>query len=290
MGAALVLSRERSQELQSKEPVPLASVDTSFAGSIPGLYDRYLVPLLFQPYADEVARRVAEWQPRRILETAAGTGVVTRAMHDAAPRAEIVATDLNPDMLAVAAERVAAGNVRFQSADALDLPFDDGSFDLVVCQFGVMFYPDKVRGNAEARRVLRDGGRYLTVIWDSMARNPGSAQISDAVAALFPDNPPRFLDRTPFGYGDVATIEHDLIAAGFTDIELETVEKRSRSGSAREVALGLCQGSPLRAEIEERDPARLGEAVEAAAAALMHFEGVMGFDAPMSAHLVTARK
>ena len=268
----------------------MASIDTTFAGSIPALYDRHLVPLLFQPYADEVARRAVEWQPRRILETAAGTGIVTEALHTAVPDAEIVATDLNQAMIDVAAERVRSDRISFQAADALDLPFDDGSFDLVVCQFGVMFFPDKVRGAAEARRVLADGGRYVTVIWDSVAKNPGSQMLSDAVAALFPENPPRFLDRTPFGYSDPARIEHDLLAAGFTDIEFETVEKRSRSGSARDVAVGMCCGSPLRSEIEERDASRLDEAVEAASAALMSWEGAMGFDAPMSAHIVVATK
>ena len=268
----------------------MASVDSSFAGSIPGLYDRYLVPLLFQPYAEEVARRAQAFQPGHVLETAAGTGVVTAALHHALPDANIVATDLNPDMLEVAGQRVRSDKVSFEAADAQDLRFADETFDLVVCQFGVMFFPDKVRGNAEARRVLRDGGRYVTVIWDSLERNPGSMLLSDAVAALFPDNPPRFLDRTPFGYSDPARIEHDLIAAGFTDIEFETVQKHSRSGSAREVAMGMCCGSPLRSEIEERDPARLDAAVDAAGAALMPWEGVMGFDAPMSAHIVTATK
>ena len=268
----------------------MASPDSSFAGSIPGLYDRYLVPLLFQPYAEEVARRSQIFQPGHVLETAAGTGVVTAALHQAIPDANIVATDLNPDMLEVAGQRIQSDKVTFEPADAQDLRFADATFDLVVCQFGVMFFPDKVRGHSEARRVLRDGGRYLTVIWDSIERNPGSQYLSDAVAGLFPDNPPKFLDRTPFGYSDPAHIEHDLLAAGFTDIEFETVEKRSRSASAREVALGMCCGSPLRSEIEERDPAKLDDAVEAAAAALMPWEGVMGFDAPMSAHIVTATK
>ena len=268
----------------------MGSIDTTFAGSIPGLYDRYLVPLFFQPYAEEVARRAAVWQPGHVLETAAGTGVLTEALHQALPDANIVATDLNPAMLDVAAERIRSDKVSFEPADALDLRFADKTFDLVVCQFGVMFFPDKVRGAAEARRVLRDGGRYLTVIWNSVEKNPGSQLLSDAVAGLFPDDPPRFLDRTPFGYSDPAHIEHDLLAAGFTDIEFETVEKRSRCGSARDVALGLCCGSPLRSEIEERDPAKLDAAVEAATAALMSLEGVMGFDAPMSAHIVTATK
>jgi ubiquinone/menaquinone biosynthesis C-methylase UbiE len=268
----------------------MATVDSRFAGSIPGLYDRYLVPLLFQPYADEVARRAQVFQPGHVLETAAGTGVVTAALHQALPDANIVATDLNPEMLEVAGRRIRSDKVTFEPADAQDLRFADETFDLVVCQFGIMFFPDKVRGNAEANRVLRDGGRYLTVIWDSVDQNPGSQLLSDSVAALFPDDPPRFLDRTPFGYSDPAQIEHDLLAAGFADIEFETVKKRSRSGSARDVALGMCLGSPLRSEIEERDPARLDSAVEAAAAALMPWEGVMGFDAPMSAHIVVASK
>ena len=268
----------------------MASIDSRFAGSIPGLYNRYLVPLLFEPYAEEVARRAQVFQPGHVLETAAGTGIVTAALHQALPDANIVATDLNPDMLEVAEQRVRSDKVSFEPADAQDLRFADETFDLVVCQFGVMFFPDKVRGNAEARRVLRDGGRYVTVIWDSVERNPGSMLLSDAVAALFPEDPPRFLDRTPFGYSDPAQIEHDLIAAGFTDIEFETVPKHSRSGSAREVAIGMCCGSPLRSEIEERDPAKLDAAIDAAGAALMPWEGVMGFDAPMSAHIMVATK
>lgn len=268
----------------------MPSTDSVFAGSIPGLYDRYLGPLLFEPYAVEVARRAREWGPRHILETAAGSGVVTEALHRALPDSKIIATDLNPAMLEVAAKRMRSERVRFQPADALDLPFDDGSFDLVVCQFGAMFFPDKVRGNAEARRVLREGGRYLFVVWDSVDRNPGSEEVGKAVASLFPDNPPNFIDRTPFGYSDVAQIEHDLLAAGFTDIELETVEKRSRAPSARDLAIGMCCGSPLRSEIEERDPAMLDAAVERAAAALGEWEGPDGFDSPMSAHLVIATK
>lgn len=268
----------------------MASTDAAFAGSIPGLYDRYLGPLLFEPYAEEVARRARDWSPRRLLETAAGTGIVTRALHTALPDAEIVATDLNQAMLDVAAERIRSDRVTFEAADAQQLPFGDGSFDLVVCQFGVMFFPDKVQANREARRVLREGGRYLLVIWDSIERNPGSAEMSEAVASLFPDNPPRFLDRTPFGYADPAQIEHDLLAAGFRDIEFETVGKRSRLASAHDAATGMCMGSPLRSEIEERDPAMLEKAVDAAAQALSPWEGPEGLDVPMNAHIVTAIK
>jgi ubiquinone/menaquinone biosynthesis C-methylase UbiE len=134
----------------------MTATDSLFAGSIPGLYHRYLGPLLFQPYAEEVARRALRLSPQRILETAAGTGIVTAELHRALPDAEIVATDLNPAMLELAAEHVSSDKVGYQAADALDLPFADASFDLVVCQFGAMFYPDKVAA------IAKRGGCFAT--------------------------------------------------------------------------------------------------------------------------------
>lgn len=266
------------------------STDTVFAGSIPSTYDRFMVPLLFRPYAELVAERARMLQPTRILETAAGTGVVTEALHRALPEVDIVATDLNPPMLEEAGRRLRAHNVRFQQADALDLPFDKESFDLAVCQFGIMFYPDKVRGNAEVRRVLRKGGAYLLVIWDSIDRNLATKVAGGAVAKLFPDNAGAFYERIPFRYHDRNLIESDLRAAGFGTIEFETVELRSRAACARDAATGLVQGTPMRTEIEQRDAALLGPATDAATKALERFEGPDGFDSPMSAHLVTATK
>ena len=268
----------------------MTATDTLFAGSIPALYDRYMVPLIFAPYARLVAERAAALSPGRILETAAGTGVVTEQLHRALPDAEIVATDLNPPMLEQAAQRISSPNVRFQPADAQSLPFADGGFDLVVCQFGVMFFPHKVRANAEARRVLRDGGRYMLVIWDRIEHNLATMAAGQAVAELFPMEAVRFYERVPFRYHDVGQIESDLLAAGFTDVEFETVELRSRIASARDAAIALVQGTPVRADIEQIDAGKLGQATDAAAEALRQFEGPDGFDAPMSARLVTAIK
>jgi ubiquinone/menaquinone biosynthesis C-methylase UbiE len=225
-----------------------------------------------------------------VLETAAGTGVVTEALQRSLPEAEIVATDLNAPMLEMAARRVSSDKVQFQPADALDLPFRDGSFDLVACQFGVMFYPDKARGNSEARRVLRDGGRYLLVIWDSIECNLATRVAGRAVADRIPEGAAKFYERVPFRYHDPAAIEEDLRAAGFERIEIETVELRSRAASARDAAVALVQGTPMRADIEAIDPSLLGPATDAAAEALKQFEGRDGFDAPMSAHIVTATK
>ncbi|HEX6376487.1 MAG TPA: class I SAM-dependent methyltransferase [Allosphingosinicella sp.] len=265
----------------------MASTDSVFAGSIPEYYHRCLGPFLFEPYAADLAGRAAALGPRRILETAAGTGIVTAALARELPEAEIVATDLNPDMLRVAQSKADSPRVSFAPADAQSLPFDDAGFDLVVCQFGAMFFPDRVAAYREARRVLRPGGAFLFNVWDRLDSNPASQTVAEAVAALFPDDPPSFIGRVPFGYHDTARIEADLRAAGFTRIEAATVAKRSR-GAAREVAPGLCQGSPLRAEIEARAPDRLDEATEAAAAALVRRHGDP-VDAAMSAHIFTAR-
>jgi len=264
--------------------------DTIFAGSIPAIYDRYMVPLVFRPYAEVTAAKAATLKPRRILETAAGTGVLTEALHRIIPDADIVATDLNPPMLEQAARRVNAPNVRFEHADALDLPFAAESFDLVACQFGIMFFPDKVKGNSEALRVLRPGGSYLLTIWNTVDLNLATKVAGRAVADLFPENAAAFYERVPFRYFDKAQIERDLRAAGFDDVEIETVELRSRAPTARDGAIALTQGTPMRSEIEKAGPDALAAATDAAESALRQFEGPEGFDAPMSAHIVTATK
>lgn len=268
----------------------MTATDAVFAGSIPGIYDRLMVPMLFEPYAADVAAHASLWEPRNVLEIAAGTGAVTRALHQVLPEALIVASDLNPDMLETASERLSSDMVRFKEADAQQLPFEDQSFDLLVCQFGVMFFPDKQAANREAFRVLKPGGRYLLVVWDTLETNPASKAIQEAMAVEFPEDPPSFLARVPFGYADPAAITADLRTAGFEQVEIETIAHRSRAPSAMDAAVGLCQGSPLRSEIEARDPSALQRVTKKAADALRQFEGPHGLDAPMSALLVTATK
>ena len=262
--------------------------DAHFPSAVAALYDRCLGPLLFEPYAEDLARRAAALAPKQILETAAGTGVVTEALLKAVPDAEILATDLNQAMLDAAKARLGDAKLEYRVVDAQALPFEDARFDLVVCQFGVMFFPDRVGAYREARRVLKPGGHFLFNSWRSLEENAGSLAVAKAVASAFPDDPPSFLERTPFGYHDMAQIEADLRAAGFTQIVGETVGKRSRLSSARDAATGLCLGSPLRGEIEARDPSRLDEMVDRAAAALAPFEGAGGLDAPMSANVFLA--
>src|SRR4051812_39330892 len=169
-----------------------------FAGSIPETYDRYLGPLLFEPYARDLAARLADLAPARVLETAAGTGVATRALARALPAGTpIVATDLNRPMLDLAAARMETAEVTWQQADALALPFGDGTFDAVACQFGAMFFPDRAAAYREARRVLRRGGQFVLSVWDRIGRNELAHVVDGAVAAQFPDDPPRFLPGCP---------------------------------------------------------------------------------------------
>jgi ubiquinone/menaquinone biosynthesis C-methylase UbiE len=194
----------------------MATIDSAFSGSIPAIYDRWLVPLLFEPWADDLAARAAALNPSDVLETAAGTGVVTERLARLLPNAHITATDLNPAMIERAVER--APRVATRAADAQSLPFGDGAFDLVLCQFGVMFYPDRVAAQREARRVLRPGGRYIFNVWDRIDRNPVSQTVADAVAALFPEDPPRFLERTPFGHHDTDRLAEELKSVGFTGV------------------------------------------------------------------------
>ena len=255
-----------------------------FKHSTPDLYDRYMVPLLFEPFAHVVAERMGRLQPRTLLETAAGTGVVTAILAEAIPEAKIIATDVNPAVVQFAAAKLAVGNVTVQQANAQDLPFEDGRFDAVVCQFGVMFFPDKVRANSEARRVLTPGGSYLLVTFDRLTQNPVPEAADRAVEQLFPGDPPRYMERGPFSYTDPVVIEADLHAAGFKTVQVDTISVQTRV-SARDAAAGMVLGSPFRAEIERRDPDGLERAVDAVTEALASLDGA---DASVSAHVVTA--
>jgi SAM-dependent methyltransferase len=270
----------------------MSEIDQAFTGSIAEVYETHFVPLIFAPYARDLARRVAAASPRRVLEVAAGTGVVTRALRELLPPSvEIVATDLNQAMLDVAAKVGTAGTVEWRQADATALPFADGSFDAVVCQFGVMFLSDRAKGFAELRRVLRPGGTLHFNVWDRLADNEFTDVVTDALATMFPDDPPRFMARTPHGYHDVEAIARDVRAGGFGEAaRIETVTERSRAPTARHAALALCRGSPLRSEIEARAPGKLDDAVQVCTAALARRFGRGPIDGKIQAHVVAVAR
>jgi ubiquinone/menaquinone biosynthesis C-methylase UbiE len=267
----------------------MQSSDKVFAGSIPKFYDDYLVPLIFAPYAADLAARLASRTPSRVLEIAAGTGVLTRAMAERLPATTpIVATDLNQAMIDHAAAVGTGRSVEWRQADAMALPFGDAEFDAVVCQFGAMFFPDKAKAFAQARRVLCPGGVFLFNVWDRIAENEFAQAVADALADVFPADPPRFMERTPHGYHDREAIVRDLASAGFGKAaRIETLAKRSRATSPRIPAVAYCQGTPWRNEIEARDAKRLGEATDAAEKVVARRFGAGAVDGKIQAHIVT---
>ena len=260
-----------------------------FTGSIPELYETQLVPLLFEPYAADLANRVASRAISCVLEIAAGTGVVTRSLASVLPKeVSIVATDLSQPMLNKAQTIGTERSVQWRQADAMQLPFADGTFDAVVCQFGAMFFPDKPKAFSEARRVLKPGGFLIFSVWDRIEENELANTVSMAIEPLFPGNPPRFMAQIPHGYYDHRAIRRDLLGGGFTSSsQISTVPARSRAKSHSSAAVAYCQGTPLRNEIEARDASRLAEATAVAAEAIANSFGRGPVDAKMQAHIVT---
>jgi len=220
-----------------------------------------------------------------VLELACGTGIVTRRLREALhSSATLVATDLNEPMILYASDAVPDAGITWQQADAQALPFEDGSFDVVVCQFGFMFLPDKPQGFREALRVLAPGGMLLANIWHSLEDNPPAAVIDATVARLFPASPPRFL-KTPYGYNERERIARDMAAAGWKDVHLETLQLESLTASAEGFASGFALGSPLTHELVERQ-ADLDEVVRVLTAALVPVGGDRPFRATLSAMVV----
>ena len=268
----------------------MLETDKVFAGSIPENYDRYMVPLIFEPYAADIARRAAALSPRAVLETAAGSGVVTRALAPGLPgEASYTVTDLNQPMLDYAASQQPPDTrITWRQADALALPFEDEAFDLVCCQFGAMFFPDRVSGYREARRVLKRGGHFLFSVWDRIEENVFADDVTNALARIFPTDPPRFLARTPHGYHDTAKIRQELEAAGFSRVAIETRAEQSRASTPHIPAVAYCQGTLLRNEIEARDAGALQSATDYVTSAIADKHGQGEGAAKIQAHVIMA--
>ncbi|MBB3480588.1 ubiquinone/menaquinone biosynthesis C-methylase UbiE [Rhizobium sp. BK347] len=268
----------------------MLETDKVFAGSIPENYDRHMVPLIFEPYAADLARRAASLAPIAVLEIAAGTGAVTRALTPKlSDSASYVVTDLNQPMLDYAASRQAPDSrITWRQADAMTLPFENAAFDLVLCQFGAMFFPDRIAAYREAKRVLKPGGHFLFNVWDRIEENIFADDVTNALARIFPNDPPRFLARTPHGYHDVDRIRSDLENASFTDVVIETRAEQSRASSPRLPAVAYCQGTLLRNEIEAREAGSLEAATACAASAIADRHGNGEVAAKIQAHIILA--
>jgi len=265
--------------------------DSVFSGSVAEIYHEYLTPLLFEFYSHELAKVVGEEAAGSALELAAGTGNVTRAMVDLlGNKVSITATDLNQPMMDFAQMVRSDPNVRWEQADATALPFDDGVFDVVVCQFSVMFFPDKVKAYSEALRVLRPGGRFVFSVWDSLEENVFPQTVERTLGVLFPDDPPLFMSRTPFGYFDIDAIAADVRAGGFSgELKTETVSAMSKAKDARAAAIAFCHGTPVLAAIESRDSSRVDHAVELVREAFCEQFGEGEIEGKMRAHVFSVR-
>jgi SAM-dependent methyltransferase len=267
----------------------IPETDSIFTGSLPKIYDAYLVPLIFQVYANDLVDRLKQRSPSRVLEIGCGTGVVTRGLSSSLPRGtSIVASDMNQAMLDHASAVGTRHSVEWRRADAMQLPFDDATFDAVVCQFAVMFFPDRLRAFSEARRMLRPGGVFIFSTWDRIEENELADTVTTALVSMFPEDPPRFLPRTPHGYHDIETIERDVASSAF-DVapHIETIPARSRASSPRVPAIAYCLGTPLRNDIEARDASRIGEATDVAAEGIAAKFGESAVDGKIQAHIVT---
>jgi SAM-dependent methyltransferase len=224
--------------------------DASWLSGMPEIYDRCLGPAIFAPFADHVADLAAALYPKRVLELAAGTGIVTAALQRELPEVEIVATDLNPAMVEWAAARLPGP--RWQQADAQRLSYPEASFELVVCQFGAMFFPDKPAAFAEIARVLTPGGTLLCTVWDELAGSELPAALVASCEAVLPDDPPGFVTRLPHGYADPDRIGRDVRAGGLELRRLDRVVLTGTTESTRALAEGFCLGTPLRFELAQR--------------------------------------
>lgn len=264
----------------------MTSEPTRFTGAIPELYDRHLGPVLFEPYARELARRLPPGATR-VLEVAAGTGRVSRHLLSALPATgTLLATDLNEPMLARAAQVITDARVTWKAADAQALPLSDGEVDAVVCQFGLMFVPDKPLALREMRRVLRTGGTLLLDTWDRFEHNEATQVLHELALATFPDDPPTFM-LTPFSMHDREALRALVSDAGFSRVEVETVQHTGHSESAADFAIGMVRGNPLWNQLVERgvDAAAFERTVAAALAARF---GDRPCRSSLSAHVVTA--
>lgn len=264
--------------------------NAQFAGSIPAAYDRYLGPIFFQQYAEDLAARLVVEPNSSVLELACGTGILTRKLRDRLPASvKLVATDLNEPMFRNAAAKFQETEaVEWKQADACNLPFGDRSFDAVVCQFGIMFVPDKALSAREAHRVLKPGGVFLFNVWDSLEQNPLGRIPHETIASFFDKDPPTFY-QVPFGYHDHAEIRRVLEEAGFGDVRLEVVDKIATGSTPQDAAIGLVHGNPVAVAITERDPSLLPVITKAVAEALAKNLGETDIRAPMRAIVVEAR-
>jgi ubiquinone/menaquinone biosynthesis C-methylase UbiE len=267
----------------------MSEANARFLGTIPELYDRHLGPVIFEPYAADLARRVAAATAAPVLEIACGTGILTQQLRaHLSPTVRLVATDLNQPMIDYARSKLGAlAPIDWRLADAAALPFPSASFGALACQFGLMFVPDKEAAFREARRVLVKDGLFAFKVWAGFEDNPFGRIAHETIGSFFSKNPPNFY-QVPFGFHDPNVLRRFLDANDFGQVELEWVTLEARSPCAKSLAVGLVKGNPVSMAIQEREVA-LDPIIDALEAALARVGGDHPFRSTMRALVVTAR-
>ena len=262
----------------------------AFSGSVPEVYEKELVPLLFDQYAEDLGARIAALSPRAVLETACGTGIATRAiLRRLPPGARLMATDLQQPMIDVARRETPADpRLEWRAADMTALPFEEGAFDALACQYGMMFPPDKPAAFAEARRVIRPGGAFVFNVWDSFDENPPAAVAQRVIDELFPKDPPRFY-HTPWGFHDRALLSKLTRDAGFPGATIEVVRFAVERPNARTAARALVEGTPIYSQIVDHATVPVEHVVATMERAFARSFGDAPFRSHIQALVVTAR-
>lgn len=268
----------------------MSDTNTAFVGSIPEYYDKYLGPLIFEEYSIDMATRLDLPEDGALLEIAAGTGLAARHLRAALPKnATITVTDLHTSMLELAKSKFPdQQNILFEKADATDLSYADASFDVIACQFGIMFFPLKAKCIEDIFRVLKPGGNFMFSVWDSYAHNPMMNLVTDTLATLFPEDPPSFLD-VPLGYHNIDEIKNLLELAGFGDIEIAVLPRTMRTNDPNNVPLGFIMGNPLSMQIPERG-GNISEVISKISSEITRQFGKAPIEAPMQAIVFKAYK
>ncbi len=255
------------------------------SGSAAEVYETFFVPALFQEWTGRVADAAQIQAGDRVLDVACGTGVLTRTVAERVGKNGVIGLDVNDGMLAVAREKSA--DIEWKQGVAENLPFEDGSFDAVVCQFGLMFFDNRQVAIQEMMRILRTGGRLAVAVWDSLDRTPGYAAMVDLLLRLFGEEAANGL-RAPFVLGEVEEVRDLFKSAGIHEVKVDTIVGIARFPSIESWVYTDIKGWVLADMINDEQFTLLLQEAEKTLSSFVSESGAVEFASP--AHIISAVK